>query len=233
MLLWALVGASLCVLLIACTNLANLMMSRALARRTEFAVRAAVGASVDRLVRQMLTDSLLLAGAGGVLGVLLAVVSAPLVVRLVPSTLPIAEVPPLDLRMLLGAAVVDAGDGHYVWRAAGAEGVPQGRRLGAEGRRARRDRPRHRAPAVGAGRGRDRRIRGAAGLGGPADPGADEGASHRPRLHGQQRPDPAHVAATPEVRADDHARAVLPARHRARCRRCRASRRPPTSAFCP
>ena len=104
MLLWALVGASLCVLLIACTNLANLLMSRALARRSEFAVRAAVGASVDRLVRQMLTDSLVLAGAGGVLGVILAIVSAPLIARLVPSSLPIAEVPPLDLRMLLGAA---------------------------------------------------------------------------------------------------------------------------------
>lgn len=106
MLLNALVAASLCVLLIACINLANLLMSRALARRTEFAVRAAVGASVDRLVRQMFTDSLLLAGAGGVLGVLLAVVSAPLVARMVPSSLPITEVPPLDLRMLFGAAVV-------------------------------------------------------------------------------------------------------------------------------
>ncbi|MGE3488803.1 MAG: ABC transporter permease [Vicinamibacterales bacterium] len=106
MLLAALVAASLCLLLIACTNLANLLMSRALARRAEFAVRAAVGASVDRLVRQMLTDSLLLAGAGGVLGVVLATVSAPLVVRMVPSALPIAEVPPLDLRLLLGAAIV-------------------------------------------------------------------------------------------------------------------------------
>jgi len=106
MLLNALVAASLCVLLIACTNLANLLMSRALARRTEFAVRAAVGASVDRLVRQMLTDSLLLAGAGGVLGVILAVATAPLVVRMVPSSLPIGEVPALDLRMLLGAAFV-------------------------------------------------------------------------------------------------------------------------------
>jgi putative ABC transport system permease protein len=106
MLLMALVGASICVLLIACTNLANLLLSRALARRPELALRAAVGASIDRLVRQMLTDSLLLAGAGGLLGVIIAVVSAPLVVRMVPTALPIAEVPPVDFRMLLVAAAV-------------------------------------------------------------------------------------------------------------------------------
>jgi putative ABC transport system permease protein len=106
MLLLGLVGASVCVLLIACTNLANLLMSRALARRTEFAVRAAVGASVDRLVRQMLTDSLLLAFAGGAFGIALAVASAPLLARLVPNGLPIAEVPPLDLRMLASTIVL-------------------------------------------------------------------------------------------------------------------------------
>ena len=111
LMLWALVGASLCVLLIACTNLANLMLSRALARRTEFAVRAAVGASLDRLVRQMLTDSLLLAGAGGLLGVMLAVAAAPLVVRLVPTALPIAELPPIDLRMLGLAAFITLATG--------------------------------------------------------------------------------------------------------------------------
>jgi putative ABC transport system permease protein len=111
MILWALVGASLCVLLIACTNLANLLLSRALARRTELAVRAAVGASVDRLVRQTLTDSLLLAGCGGILGIVMAIAAAPMVVRLVPSALPIAEVPPIDFRMLLVAAVVTLSTG--------------------------------------------------------------------------------------------------------------------------
>lgn len=111
LMLWALVAAATCLLLIACTNLANLLLSRTLSRQTEMAVRTAVGASVDRLVRQLMTDSLLLAGVGGALGVVLAVVAAPTVVRLVPTSLPIADVPPVDLRMLSVAALITIGTG--------------------------------------------------------------------------------------------------------------------------
>jgi cell division protein FtsX len=102
----ALLGAAICVLLIACTNLANLLLARSAARRRERAVRAAMGAGRERLVRQMLTESVLLATAGGVLGVLVGMAALPLLMRLVPVSLPVAQRPSIDLRVLLFAVLL-------------------------------------------------------------------------------------------------------------------------------
>ncbi len=103
--LWALLGASLCVLLIACTNLANLLLARALARRKELAVRSAMGAGRERLVRQLLTESLLLATAGGALGMIIAVAATPLFAKLVPTNLPVVALPSADWRVVTFGAL--------------------------------------------------------------------------------------------------------------------------------
>lgn len=111
LLLGALFGASLCVLLIASGNLVNLLLTRGLSRERELAVRSALGSGRERLVRQLLTESLLLALAGGVLGLVLATAAVPLLSKLVPTSLPIGEATALDVRVLAFAAFLIGATG--------------------------------------------------------------------------------------------------------------------------
>jgi len=138
----ALLAASLCVLLIACTNLANLLLARALARRKELAVRAAMGAGRERLMRQLLTESLLLAIGGGALGMLIAVNATPLFARLVPTNLPIAALPSADWRILAFGALATILTGIAfgvlpALKATGAADLREGSRSGVGGRKER------------------------------------------------------------------------------------------------
>lgn len=88
-------------LLIACANIANLLLARAMGRSREFAVRAALGARQTRVIRQLLTESTLLAVLGGSLGLLLAYGSTKAVLNVLPGTLPRSSEVSLDARVLL------------------------------------------------------------------------------------------------------------------------------------
>ena len=103
-----LTGAVIILLLIACANVGNLLLSRGAARRQELAIRQSLGATAGRLVRQLLTESFLLATVGGVLGFVMAMIQTKLLISTLPASLDfprIGEVT-VDARMLVFALSV-------------------------------------------------------------------------------------------------------------------------------
>jgi predicted permease len=109
--LWTLLGGVGFVLLIACANIGNLLLTRATARQTEVALRSALGAGAGRLTRQFLTESLVLAGIGGLLGLGLAAWLLDLFRATGPANLPRLDEVGLDGRILAAAAAATLGAG--------------------------------------------------------------------------------------------------------------------------
>jgi putative ABC transport system permease protein len=109
--LWLLLSATSVVLLIACANMANLLLSKAIGKRRELALRAALGASRWRIVRQFLTESILLSLFGGTGGVILAIWGTSLLVSLAPAWIPRVTETHFDGGILLFTFLVTTATG--------------------------------------------------------------------------------------------------------------------------
>ncbi len=99
------------VLLIACTNAASLLLARATGRAREMATRSALGAGRARLIRQMLVESLMLAGMAGAAGVAIAWITSRLLMELKPSNIPLTPAIPMDWRVVLFTGAISVATG--------------------------------------------------------------------------------------------------------------------------
>ena len=109
--LLVLLGAVGFVLLIACANVANLLLARSAARRKEIAIRAAMGASRARVVKQMLTESVLLSAIGGIAGLLLSIWLTDVLISMIPKGAPRMDQVGIDYRVLAFAFAISAVTG--------------------------------------------------------------------------------------------------------------------------
>ena len=183
--LYILLGAVGFVLLIACVNVANLLLARSTGRTREFAIRAALGAGQGRLVRQLLTESILLALAGGVLGIFLAQWATRAALGVLPAALPRAAEIHIDTHVLAIHSSRFAARGDSLRAGSRVENVAAPFARNAQGRRPRRKRH---TPS------RTRRVRrdgnshgaGSAGGSGADDPQSGRPLERRPRIPGKQ-----------------------------------------------
>ena len=153
-----LAAAVAAVLLIACINIANLILGRAQTRSREFAVRSALGGSPARVRQQVLTESLMLAVVGGVLGVAIAPLLTRALVAVYPDALPRADEIGVDARVLMVAALATTRRRRAVGAADGATGRPSRSRPRPARRPAFGPRPRRSARRARAHRHTGRRV---------------------------------------------------------------------------
>jgi len=127
--LWCLAGALLCLLLIACSNAAGLSLARGTVRRKEFAIRAALGASYGRIMRQVLIESFALSAASGILALLVAEAGTKLLVAIEPAVIAQLHAAALDVATLGWSIVLCSGTGIFIGLAASVPIVRRGSTL--------------------------------------------------------------------------------------------------------